>query len=279
MTQGRSGNWTRRLYEVPDARLVQAEREIYKNFGDEVSVDAKAKSLVKFGKSAPLEAEVLETVWTVGGNETYVTDNSIEYISSSSSNDDQEVFIEGHTVEGTGVNSKFTFLTQTATLNGQNSVALDTPLARVSHIYNNNGTELEGRVTIYENTTVSGGVPTDTSKIHIDIPEGMQGSLKGATTFSDGDYYILTGGFGSISRKTFFGGSVNVDFYLEIRQAGKVFVQQAAISASQGGPWQVELDPAVIIPKNADVRIRVDSDTDNAVVFGVFKGYLAKVIG
>jgi len=34
--------WERRNYEVPDARLVQAEREIYQTFGDMVSIDAKA---------------------------------------------------------------------------------------------------------------------------------------------------------------------------------------------------------------------------------------------
>ena len=268
------GGWGRRNYEVPDGRLVQAEREIYQTFGDQVSIDKKAKSLIKFGKSREMPANSLETVWTAGGNETYVVSNAITHISSSSALDTQEIFIEGHTVTDTGTDSKFTFLTQTVTLNGQNTVALDIPLARVSHIYNNNGTELQGRVVVYEDTTISTGIPTDATKIHIDIPAGLQGSLKGATTFSNTDYYILTGGFGSVSKKQ----DASVDFFLEIRQAGKVFVQQAAISASSGGPWNVELDPAVIVPKNADVRITAESDSNNAVVYGVFKGYLAKVL-
>lgn len=268
------GGWGRRAYEVPDGRLVQAEREIYRQYGDKVSIDYKAKSLVKFGKSGNLIADTLSTVWTVGGNETYVTDNTIEYISSSSALDTQEITLECHTVSGTGVNSQFTFLTQTVTLNGQNPVALPTPVARVSHAYNSNGTELVGRVTVYENATLSGGVPTDASKIHIDIPAGSQGALKGATTFSNSDYYILTGGFGSVSKKQ----DASADFYLEVRTAGGVFIQTAAISASSGGPWNVELDPAVIIPKNADVRITADASANNTVVFGVFKGYLAKVI-
>ena len=269
------GGWQRRSYEVPDGRLVQAEREIQALTGDVVSIDRKAKSLVKFGKSADLTADTIETVWTVGGNESYVTENTIEYISSSSASDTQTIKLECHTVEGTGVNSKFTFLVQEVTLNGQTPVALDTPVARVSHAYNSNGTEIVGRVTVYENTTVVGGVPSDTTKIHLDIPQGLQGSFKGATTFSDTDYYVLTGGFGSVSKKQ----DANVDFYLEVREAGGVFIQRAAVSASTGGPWDIELDPAVIIPKNADVRITADSGTNNAVVFGVFKGYLAKVIG
>ena len=269
------GGWQRRTYEVPDGRLVQAEREIQSTFGDVVSIDKKAKSLIKFGKSADLSANGTSTVWTVGGHEVYVNDNLITHISSSSAADVYEVLLECHTVSGTGQDAKFSFLTQTVTLQGQTKVALPTPVARVSQVFNNNGVELVGRVTVYEDVAITAGVPNDPTKIHIDIPVGLQGSFKAATTFSDEDYYVLTGGFGSVSLKQ----SAAADFYLEVREVGKVFVQRAAVSASSGGPWDIDLDPAVIIPRNADVRITVETDTNNAVVFGVFKGYLAKVTG
>ena len=269
------GGWQRRTYEVPDGRLVQAEREIQATFGDVVSIDKKAKSLIKFGKSADLSADGTSTVWTVGGHEVYVNDNLITHISSSSAADVYEVLLECHTVSGTGQDAKFSFLTQTVTLQGQTKVALPTPVARVSQVFNNNGVELVGRVTVYEDVAITAGVPNDPTKIHIDIPVGLQGSFKAATTFSDEDYYVLTGGFGSVSLKQ----NAAADFYLEVREVGKVFVQRAAVSASSGGPWDIDLDPAVIIPRNADVRITVETDTNNAVVFGVFKGYLAKVTG
>ena len=269
------GGWQRRTYEVPDGRLVQAEREIQATFGDVVSIDKKAKSLIKFGKSADLSANGTSTVWTVGGHEVYVNDNLITHISSSSAADVYEVLLECHTVSGTGQDAKFSFLTQTVTLQGQTKVALPTPVARVSQVFNNNGVELVGRVTVYEDVAITAGVPNDPTKIHIDIPVGLQGSFKAATTFSDEDYYVLTGGFGSVSLKQ----NAAADFYLEVREVGKVFVQRAAVSASSGGPWEIDLDPAVIIPRNADVRITVETDTNNAVVFGVFKGYLAKVTG
>lgn len=268
------GGWPRRAYEVPDGRLVQAEREIFKTFGDKVSIDKKSKSLVKFGKSAELSTNGMATIWTVGGHETYVDDNLITHISSSSDDDVYEVILECHTVEGTGTDQKFTFLTQTVTLQGQTKVALPIPVARVSEVTNNNGVELVGRVVVYEDVAVTNGIPDDETKIHIDIEAGMQNSFKAATTFSDSDYYVLTGGFGSVSLKQ----SASADFFLEVRQAGKVFIQRAAVSASSGGPWDLDLDPAVIIPKNADVRITVETDTNNAVVFGVFKGYLAEII-
>ena len=268
--------WDRKNYEVPDARLVQAEREIYRTFGDEVSIQTKAKSLIKFGKSAPLNADSMATVWTVNNaDEVYVSSNLIDSISSSSLLDQEEIYIEGHTVTGTGFDQKFTFVSQTLNLNGQTRVALPIPLARVSIATNNNGSLLQGRVVVYENTTIVGGVPTDLTKIHIDIPLGFQESFKAATTFSDTDYYILTGGFGGVSGKQ----AASADFYLEVRLAGRVFTQSAAVTASSvGGNWNIELDPAVIIPRNADVRVVVEADTNNAIVFASFKGYLAEVI-
>lgn len=268
------GGWQRRAYEVPDGRLVQAEREIQKYLGDVVSVDKKAKSLIKFGKSAPLSTGGLQTIWTLSGNENYLSSNGITHVCSSSASDVYELYLEGHTVTGSGQDQQFTFVTQTVTLQGQTPVALTTPLARCSMLANNNGTEFVGRITVFEDTPVVGGVPSDVTKIHDQIEAGFQQSFKAATTFSDSDYYILTGGFGSVSLKQ----DAAVDFYLEVREAGKVFIQRAAISATSGGPWTVELDPAVVIPKNADIRITCETSTQGAVVFGVFKGYLAQVV-
>lgn len=266
------GGWPRRAYEVPDGRLVQAEREIEATYGDRVSIDRKAKSLIKFGRSAELGTTGLETVWTVGGDETYVSSNSISYISSSSASDTQQITIEGHTVNADG---EFTFVVQTATLDGQNAVALDTDVARVSRAYNSDSTELAGRVVVYENATVVGGIPTDETKIHIDIPLGFQQSFKAATTFSKDDYYLVTGFYGAVSAKQ----AAAVDFYVEIRDKGKVFLPKGCFTASStGGAADINLDPAILVPKNADIRVRCETETNNAVVFGIFKGYLAKVL-
>ena len=265
------GGWQRRTYEVPDGRLVQGEREIQSTYGDYVSIDKKAKSLIKFGKSAALSTNTLETVWSVGGNETYISTNDISFISSSSASDTQQITIEGHTI----LNGEFTFVIQTATLNGQNAVGLTTDLARVSRVYNSDSTELVGRVVVYENATLSGGIPTDATKIHIDIPAGFQQSFKAATTFSNTDYFIMTGFYGAVSAKV----SAAVDFYVEIRESGKVFLPKGSFTASSnGGASDISLDPALIVPKNADIRIRAETVTNNAVVFGIFKGYLAKVL-
>jgi hypothetical protein len=270
------GGWARRAYEVPDGRLVQGEREVFSTYGHRVSVDSKSKSLLKFGKSGNLSTTAgLQTVWSVNGNETYINDNLIDRVISSSTSDTQEVTIEGHTVEGAGVDAKFTFVVQTATLSGQAPVALTTPLARVSRVNNNSSTEIVGVVAVYQNSSVTGGVPTDATKIHIDIPLGFQQSFKAATTFSNTDYFFLTGCYGAVSQKQ----TAAADFYIELREVGKSFRQIACLTASSsGGAFNIEFDPAIIIPRNADVRVRCTTGTNNAVVFTNFRGYLAKVV-
>jgi hypothetical protein len=270
------GGWQRRTYEVPDGRLVQGEREVYSTYGQRVSIDAKAKSLLKFGKSGNLSTNAgLQTVWSVDGNETYISTNLIDRVVSSSASDTQEVTIEGHTIEGSGVDAKFTFVVQTATLSGQTPVALTTPLARTSRVNNNGSTEIIGVVAVYEDSAVTGGVPNDTTKVHINIPLGFQQSFKAATTFSNTDYFFLTGCYGAVSQKQ----TATADFYIELREVGKSFRQITCLTASSsGGSFNIEFDPAIIIPRNADVRIRCTTGTNNAVVFTNFRGYLAKVV-
>ena len=264
------GGWQRRTYEVPDGRLVQSEREIQATYGDVVSIDKKAKSLLKFGKSSPLSINTLETVWTVGGNEVYLSDDGITHISSSSASDTQDIRVEGHTISG----DDLTFVVQLVTLNGQTPVALNTGVARVSRISNSGGTELVGRVVVYEDTATSNGVPTDETKIHIDIPLGFQQSFKAATSFSKDDYYVMSGFYGAVSAKQ----AAAVDFYVEVKEPNGVFLQKACFTASSaGGNSDISLDPAIIVPKNSDLRIRCETSDNNAVVFGIFKGYLAKV--
>ena len=271
MTQGRSGNWTRRLYEIPDARLVQAEREIYATYGVDVSVDSKAKSLMRFGKTGTMSL-LEQTVWTLGGHENYLTDNLITHISSNSSLDTQLIRVESHTVDANG---DFTFVVQFVQLQGQTKVALTTPVARVSSLNNANTHDLVGRVYVYEDTAIVAGVPLDLTKVHIDIPQGKNQSFKAATTFDKDTYALITQGFGGVGNKQ----TANVEFQLEVRPKGGVFQSGAAIVAgSSSGNFNINLDPVAIVPANADVRVTAISDNAGAEAFVNFNLYMAKVL-
>lgn len=257
-----------------EPRISHFEREVRKSYGVSVSVVKKAKGLLKFGENQDVGTSK-ETVWEIGGHETYVTTNIIDTVSSDDAGDDQELCIEGHTVVGTGVDAEFTFVTQQATLDGQNKVVLSTPLARVSRVFNDDTTEMTGDVWVYEDTAITAGVPSDVTKAHILCLAEHQQSTKGATTISNSDFYAITELTFDVEKKT----SAAADFHLEVREVGKVFRTRAILSASSdGGAIEVEFDPPIIIPSNADVRITANASTNGAACSAAFDGYLAEIL-
>ena len=274
-----NGGWERRLYEV--SPLALSMREIESTYGDKVSLYEKGKSLLKFGRNSDMSLDTLETIWNLGGNEVYVPfdgTNPIDTVSSSSTSDTTTITIEGHTQSGTGTNTQFTFVIQTAVLNGQNKVTLTTPLARVSRMYVNADTALVGDVYVYEDGTITGGVPTDLTTAHITIKGsiGDTQSFKAATTFSNTDYFICTGGFVSVNRKQ----AGAVDFQLQVRRVGGVFrpVARLSLNSAAQDTVQINLLPYAIVPKNADVRIVGTSNANGMEADASFEGWIASVI-
>ena len=271
------GKWEEVVLGSASFDIAQAERVIEGTYGDVVSVKAKAKNLLKFGKNVDLDAGSSETIWATGGNETYVTTNVIDTISSSSAGDTQSVVIEGHTVSGTGAASQFTFVSQTATLNGQNKVVLSTPLARVSRLSDTGSTDFAGDVYVYEDDTITGGVPNTASKIHISAlgSIGDNQSFKAATTFSNTDYFICTGGWASVRRAN----TAVIDFIFEVRLPGGTFRPVSALTLNTAGAGfaQIDFKPYVIVPKNSDLRVVAISSTNNVQADASFQGYLAAV--
>ena len=252
--------------------------DIYKTYGDNVDVVSKAKSLLKFGKSV-MAASTPRMIWELSADdETYVTTNAIDTISSSSATDTGIALrIEGHTVSGTGTSAVFTFSVQTVTVLGQAKVLLGTPLARVSRMNVVGVSGLAGDVYVYEDDTLTGGVPNTAAKQHIVI-KGTNGdtqSYKAATTISNQDYFIMSRFMGSVNRQQ----TATVDFEVQVRTAGGVYRPIQHITANSGGlttAWD-QFDPYIIIPRNADVRILGESSA-TANVNASFQGYLASII-
>ena len=82
--------------------------------------------------------------------------------------------------------------------------------------------------------------------------------------------------YGSVSEKT----AATVDFFLEIREFGKVFRSRFILSGSaSGGIVNYDFRPYLIVPPNSDLRIRaVSSANDTGVDAGV-NGILCKAEG
>lgn len=253
-----------------------AENEVFLSYGDRVSAVQKGKSLLKFGRNDDLDTGSRETIWSAGGNETFVTANLIDTISSSSSSDTQSVQIEYHTISGSGTSSQFTFGLQNVTLNGQNKVTLGVPCARVSRIRNNGSVSFDGDVYVYEDTAITSGVPSDTTKIHAEAFAGDNQTFKASTTFSNTDYAFVTSVYGSVKRAT----SAVIDLQLEVRSPGGIFLPKFEFSVTQsGGVAQIMFDPYLIVPKNNDVRMTGSSNTNNATADAGFSAILAEVVG
>lgn len=261
---------------VRDLELSYAIARIENDYGDTVSVMSKLKALLKFGRNMNVGSGVAGyTIWYTGqdeDNETYpaANTNSIDTISSSSSSDAGiMVKIEGHTESG----GNKTFVVQTATIGGRIKTTIDTPLNRMTRIYNIDSTDLTGEIYGYEDTAISSGKPSDTTKIHITVPAGKNQSEKASTSLSSQDYWIVTSFRCSLLEKA----NSFADVALQIRLSGSVFRQAEDVSCSSSHNGVFHFKPYLIVPKNADVRLVGISDSTSRDVSGSIQGYLAIV--
>lgn len=142
-----------------------------------------------------------------------------------------------------------------------------------------NGGSLAGDVYVYEDTAITSGKPTTTTTIHLTVlgTEGRTQSFKAATTLSNTDYGIITGGYVAVGKKT----SSSAGFQMEVRQPGGVFRPASgriALNSSGQPTAQILFQPYVILPKNCDIRIVVNAGANSTEVDCTFQMYLAKVI-
>jgi len=260
---------------VTDPWLQHAIDTIASNYGDTVSVFQKNKDLLKFGRNRLVGTSKAVIMTLPSGilNETYPTTNSITTISSSSAADTNVMRVEGHTVDVTGL--IFTFVVQTPTLNGQGQVTLATPLARVSRTNTSGAVDTVGNIYVYETDTTTAGVPDTNTKVHLIQEAGANNSEKAATTISDADYYIVTGFYGDVLEKS----ASFATLHLEVREAGGVFINKVDVATTTGGGGRVhEFKPYLVVPKNADVRLRASADGANTDISGGIQGVLASVV-
>ena len=271
--------------------ITQAENVVFSTYGDKVSVEQKAKNLNKFGRNGNVDSGQSCTIQEFQGatqyEETFVFDNLIDEVTSSSGSDTQSITIEGHTVNtSTG---DLTFVVQTLTLTGQTPATLTTPLARCTRLYiNDSGTlgspqaAFVGNIHVYDSsaTTVTSGVPNTATATKMYVTAGRTQSQKCATSTSSQDYWFISELEVSIT-----GGSPTskVEFQLELRDVkngGNWRPVGPELSLETGAQVakQVEAKPFFIIPSNHDVRLVCNSNANNVAVTGEIQGYLALVV-
>jgi hypothetical protein len=253
-----------------DPWMEHAKQVIFADDAVNVSLEAKNKDLLKFGRHTDVQTASTTLMTLPSGiyNETYVATNAINSIVSTDAGDTESVKVEGHTISG----GDFTFVVQSVTLTGQTAASLGTALARCTRIYNDDSTELAGTVSVTETDTYTAGVPDTPAGVHCQIRAGEQQSEKAATTLSSVDYWVVTSFYVDMLEKT----AASVDVDLELRLSGKVFRPVVDVSASESHRAQFDFQPYLIVPPNSDVRLRGRASANGKDVSGGIVGSLLK---
>jgi len=278
--------------DFTDTLLQQAISEIYSTTGDLVSVSAKAKALDKFGQSTSIGTS-WQTVALFQGseiNETFVSTNLIDSISSSAQADTSKTYvIEGHTIDASG---NLTFKIQNATTDatdGRTKVALEFPLARATRMYlANSGTFNSpqavhaGVIYVYDDTDgITAGVPNTAAATKILLAAGATQSEKAATAISKDDYWIITQFEGAVAS-----GTPTADYltfrmeYRDIPNGGAWRPMGRDIVAPIGAspPGNRPRNPYLWIRKSHDWRVIAKTNSGTAPAWASAQGFLASVV-
>jgi len=252
-----------------DNYLAFAKEEIQRTYGHNVVLGRK--SLHKFGRFENLGTAENDINY-LGIDPLHSTTNSITTVSSSNASDTtQTIVIEGMTISGTDLS----FTSQGVTLNGQAKVTLTTPVSRVTRISNSIGpvTTL-GDVYVYEDTAISGGIPTDLSTVGNVMAVADQSTLFAGTSVSSNNYFIMTGLWAYLGKKT----NAFADIRFKTKAVGTGFSRSRVIgSISNSSPLARIIQPYLIITPNTDIDITGVGSTTNIDVFAGFDGVFADI--
>ena len=157
----------------------------------------------------------------------YSTSAIIDSIVSSNAGDTQDIEVQG-------LDTNYALVTQTITITGQTRKALDTSLIRVFRLVNVGSTDVAGNVYCYENTALTAGVPTDTTKIRAMIVDGNNQTGMAIYTVPAGKTGYLRQWFASSSgaKKT-----TNYLIKLKARPFGQVFNLKHSVSIADDAPY------------------------------------------
>lgn len=281
-------NGNGRDFEHGDFWVNMAMAQIYEDYG--VVARPKPKPLNKFGQNFTVGTS-FETVGEFQGstaNETYVSTNIIDSISSSNELADVglTITIEGHTLDSDG---NATFRVQNVTLDGTDArtkVALTTPLARASRAkvassgtFNSPQATPTGTIYIYDDTGgQTNGVPTDATGTKLLILAGNTQSEKAATTISSVDYWCITGWNVGVGEGTPTANTIRARMETRDIKNGGVWLPKGndmVLTVGASNPSAPRFFPYRIIPANSDWRIRAEADSGTAPVFAEAEGFLA----
>lgn len=231
--------------ETPDGvtKNVQVSQDGYLSIEDNSSGLSIAEGHVtgksfihKFGNAPDFDTADGEVVVWDGANDADIAQMNYVYsttaiIDSLSSSDNGDVV----DIEVQGLDADYNLVVQTITLTGQTRVPLTTNLIRVFRLKNVGSVDLVGYVYCYENTALSGGVPTDTTKVRAVIENGNNQTEMAVYTVPAGKTAFVRSWFAASA------GSNKVTNYiirLKARPFGQVFQLKHRSAIGNASPIQ-----------------------------------------
>lgn len=246
-----------------------AERQIFREHGDLVSVARTSRMNNQFGRNDSLTSGVPETVWQAGGTENYppLGTNPINRVVSDNAADTSQIDITTFVDNGFG---GLTRVVQRVTLGGTTAVAL-TPCARAERIRLVDGeAALVGNITVFESVT-----PIN---VHVNVAAGEQQSYKMAQSTASNEYLIITAVEVGMSRSN----AGAVDFVVESRRLGSPFMPMTGrLFRRNDGTTDARRDfnstPLILRP-NSDVRVVATASANGIGATATLFGHYAEII-
>jgi hypothetical protein len=230
----------------------------------------------KFGEAPDFDTtDGYVTIWD-GANDgeanimtyTYSTTADIDRVISSSAADTQDVEIQG-------LDTNYDMVTQTITLNGQTAVALTTSLIRVFRVKNVGTTDIAGRVSVYVNTTTTGGIPDTPANVRAIVNDGNNQTLMAVFTIPAGytgymrDWYASTAG-----------GVTNATHVIRLfaRPFGQVFQLKHVSSITTTGTSYIQhkYEEPEVFSEKTDIEMKANTDVNASAVATGFDIVLVK---
>lgn len=129
----------------------------------------------KFGINPEIDIGGSESIWSLGDQYIFTTTPQPYYISSSNAGDGLEIEGELILINDEGRYERFIY---NITLQGQTKLLIPTPngwnVVASNRAFNNSVIPLSGDVYVYEDTTLTGGVPDNLSNVRSIITQGRE---------------------------------------------------------------------------------------------------------
>ncbi len=194
-------------------------------------------------------------------NYTYSSSADIDTISSSNAGDAQDIQIQG-------LDANWALTTQTATLNGQSKVTLDTALIRVFRMINMGATDLAGVVYCYVDGAITAGVPDTSGDVRAIINDGDNQTLMALYTIPAGKRaFLIKGEAGLVSKLAGY-----IEGHFDARPFEGVFQTKRTFGLASTGSSYIDVmfPMPLVIDEKTDVRVRVNSSANDMNVNASF---------